>query len=158
MSVVLRELTLLDTLGVCLHLPQDERDQFAELSGAEFDPETATVFAWSQPGPKWCIATDDKPLVACGYTVQRPGVYESWYLATAEAWRPHGKEVTARTVEIIQGMLAGPAHRLETYCLASRKLARRWYSSIGLHHEATLKRYSVHGADVVIYAAVSDVP
>lgn len=156
--ITLREPTLLDILGVCLALPADEREVYLAMTGEEFDPDKVAVDLWATPGPNWCMADEHgRPVVVCGYARARPGVFRSWYLATAEAWEKHGVEVTQHTQDIIRSMLAqGGAHRLETLTLASKSRARRWYDRLGLQFESTLKGFGVGGEAAVLYVALRD--
>lgn len=156
--ITLREPTLLDVLGVCLNLPQDERDVYRTLSGQDYDPDAVAADLWQTAGPNWCMADErGVPVVVCGYARMQPGVYRSWYLATEAAWKQHGTEVTRLTRDIVSGMLKqGGAHRLETLTLASKSLARRWYDRLGLQFESTLKGFGVGGEAAVMYVALRD--
>lgn len=156
--MTLRDPTLLDVLGVCLQLPQDERDSYRALTGAEYDPETAAVGLWATEGPRWCISdARGTPLVVCGYARMQPGVFRSWYCATGEAWSKHGAEVTRLTRDIVSGMLSqGGARRLETVTLACRSRTRRWYDRLGLRFESTLQGFGVGGEAAVMYVALRD--
>lgn len=152
----LRACNLGDCLYVAALLPEEERKQIAAFTGA-FDIDATAVSAWRFAGPKWTLVDEEKPfeaLVAGGYAPLRPGVYQSWYMATPHAWR-HGAEVTRFTRERIAWMLNNGAHRLETVCLASREQTRRWYERLGLICETTLKAYGVNGEDAVLYVALA---
>lgn len=156
--ITLREPTLLDLLGVCLALPQDEREVYRTLTGQDYDPDAVAADLWHTAGPNWCMADEQgRPVVVCGYARMQPGVFRSWYLATADAWEKHGAEVTRITQDIVSGMLKqGGAHRLETITLASKSLARRWYARLGLQFESTLKGFGVGGETAVMYVATRD--
>lgn len=156
--ITLRDPTLLDVLGVCLTLPQEERDVYRVMSGQDFDPDAVAADLWNSGGPRWCMADEQgRPVVVGGFNRMRPGVFRSWFLATAEAWSQHGAEVTRITQEVIRGMLAqGEAHRLETVTLASKSRTRRWYDRVGLQFESTLKGFGAGGEAAVMYVALRD--
>lgn len=163
--ITLREPTLLDVLGVCLALPEDERAAYKALTGQEYDPDAVAADLWAMPGLRWCMADEcGLPVVVCGYARMHPGTFRSWYCATSEAWERHGAEVTSLTREIICGVLAEPGvNRLETIALASRSRARRWYDRIGLTFESTLQGFGAEGEAAVMYVATrnagnADVP
>lgn len=152
----LRACNLGDCLYVAALLPEEERKQIEAFTGG-FDIDATAMSAWRFAGPKWTLVNDEKPfeaLVVGGYAPCRSGVYSSWFMGTAAAWR-YGAEVTEHTHERIQWMLKNGAHRLETVCLASREQTRRWYEKIGLTYETTLKSYGVNGEDAVCYIALA---
>jgi hypothetical protein len=60
--------------------------------------------------------------------------------------------------ERLKFMLDSGAHRIETVCLANRRLAQRWYSIIGLEKESTLKGFCIDGSDAVMYVATKGGP
>jgi len=111
------------------------------------------------PGPKWAAVEGEKTFIVGGFAPQRAGVYTTWFLASKEAWATQAKRVTEIAIERKNLMFSdGSTHRLETVCLASRKLAHRWYKTIGLAHEATLKGYCIDGSDAMVFADVRGKP
>lgn len=152
------ELTRAACLQVAKLLPDEDRAVYKATTGHDFNPEHVAECCFETVGPKWCIADEyGDPLVACGYIRQRPGVYQSWYMAVPRAWSEHGAAVTNITAELIRAMLDDGAHRLETVTLASRRRARRWYDLIGLRHESTMQGFGVGGETFVMYVALKPV-
>lgn len=153
----LRDLTLGDVLFTCCHLRDDDWDQIVKMGGA-YDIDKLVVTCMTLPGPKWCyvdeVVNPDNALVVGGFVPIRAGVYGSWFLVTKQGWGIYGRDVTEMAAERIRFMLANGAHRIETVCLASRKLAQRWYSTIGLTQESTQKGACVDGSDAVMYVAL----
>lgn len=150
----LRECTLMDCLMVCCDLRDDEWGQVVAFGGAR-DIDALAVNCHMQPGAKWTFeAGDGKALVVGGFIQHRAGVFSSWFLSSAAAWREHSTEITTMTAERVQYALANGAHRIETVCLASRTRAHRWYEKVGLTKESTLKGYCVDGSDAVLYVAL----
>jgi hypothetical protein len=151
----LADLTYRETLAIAAALPEDEQAVYAALVGCAYDAESAARHCFRTTGPKWCMLDNaDKPIVACGGILQRPHVYQTWFLATHAAWTEHGAAVTNLSAELIRVMLAdGGAHRIETVTLASRSKARRWYDRIGLRYESTMPGYGARGQTFVTYAA-----
>lgn len=155
-KIVMQEFcTLLDIVGVCTHLIPEDRVQYEAFTGRPYEIDAAAVGHWHFAGPKFTAFVDDRPIVVGGYVPVRPGVYNSWFLSTPEAWRTPG--VTTITRQIIAGMLQNGAHRLETVCLASRADTRRWYEKIGLRFETTLEKYGARGEDAACHIATREV-
>lgn len=157
MTLLKRDCNLGDMLIVSAYLPEDERAQISAFTGAPYEIDANAVRAWRLPGPKWAVATDAEPnraLVVGGFIPQRPGVYQTWFLATPEAWQPGiGKELTEIVAAAIKTQLSS-AHRIETLCLASRERTRRWYERIGLHFETLLHGFGANGEDAALHVAL----
>jgi hypothetical protein len=152
----LREPTLLDILIVRTNIPDDEIDQMHAFTGRHETPEDTAARLWRMPGMKWAIAAGDERAVAVGGLIEiRPGVAETWFLATQQAWVPKSNlSALVRTVKDDALTLWG-WHRIETYCLASREQAHTWYTfCIGLRCEATLEGFCADGRDAKLYTAV----
>lgn len=153
MSLILRDPNLVDTALCAMNLLQTDADQWLEFGGtAYFNRDVIALECWNYPGPKWAICTEDgMPLAVAGCRRMRQHVYQSWFLSGHELWT-HGKAVTDVTRKVMLEMLAGDAHRIETLTLASRKEARSWYESVGLHFEAEFPNYGISGAAAAQYA------
>lgn len=147
---------ILDFVIVADKLPQDERDQLEAFTGQKYDAESAAVGAFTAPGPKWVIKTEDnRPICVGGYVYQRPGVWRDFMMNTPEAFGEHWFAVTRSVIRIMNSMfLSGQAHRLECIALASRTKAHDWYRILGLHKEGVLHGYAASGADAIIFARV----
>jgi ribosomal protein S18 acetylase RimI-like enzyme len=91
-----------------------------------------------------------------GLIPARPGVYRSWCFATNWAWKNIPGEVTAAVAEVVRQSLLAGAHRIETVCYATRHNALKWYESLGLRYESTMKGYCVDGTDAVMYVATKE--
>jgi hypothetical protein len=50
--------------------------------------------------------------------------------------------------------MANGARRLECVSLASRSQAHRWYATIGLTFEGTLRQYAANGEDAKLFSRV----
>lgn len=154
MSLSLRHPTLLDTLIVCTSLAADEREQIRAFTGEGFNHEVLAAEAWGYRGPKLAIVNEkNEALVVGGFIPQRDGVYRSWFFASTQAWE-RGQEVTQVTADLVRDFLVRDAHRIETLCLASRARALRWYTRVGLHHEATFRKFGTRGEDAALYVAI----
>jgi len=146
----LKEICLGDLFYVACNLRAEEWDNVNAMLGNQ-TIDSYILRCANAPGPKWVYA-DDRPWIAGGFVPQRPGVYQSWFLACLDAWSIIPLEVTQVAIERIAFMLDNGAHRVETLCPASNKLAQRWYKTIGLKQEATLEAYCADGTSAVIYA------
>ena len=159
MITVRTDPTLLDLLGVCINLPMDEREQYEALNGVPYDPDALAYEAWGWSGPRWAgYDSNGLPVVVGGLIRMRPGVFRTWFFATADAWSKYGRDVTRATRQIIAAALteSGGAHRIETVALASREAACRWYQALGLRQESTLKKYGVNGEDAVLFVGLRE--
>lgn len=154
----LRDPRLLDCISVAMNAAPDERAQIEALSGESYDVDSVALNAFNLPGPKW-VAVDtetQKPLVVAGFTPLRPGVYAAWFLADRSLWATHGRNMTRATRKVLSQMLSYgdygyKCHRIERSVLSSREGAKRWYGSIGLQHESTLRQYGAGGEDFDLY-------
>lgn len=155
--IKLRPPTLGDFMMVARLLPPDECELYREMTGLNFVPDQVAAQLYLSGGRRWAFEDKYGNAVALGgYDSAGNGVWRSWFMATGEAWHPHGKEVTTRVREIIAGMLADEhVQRLETTTLATRTRARAWYEQIGLHYESTACKASASGQDIVTYVALS---
>ncbi len=160
--MILRNCNLGDIMYVACQLPADEWEQI-EKFGVGRDLDSLVTRTMLIGGPRWAYVDDerdaDKALVVGGFIPQRKGVYQSWFLASKQAWALYGRQVTALAKERLSWMMTeGGAHRVETVCLASRKLAQRWYKSTGLRFESTLTGYCIDGSDAVMFVATKGAP
>lgn len=150
----------LDIFRVCLDLDPDERRQIMALSFAdEWDAEAVALSFANRAGPKFVLRDPDgAPVCVGGYDTVSPGVMESWMLCTPRTWREFAAEATAGCRAAMAAMFEhGGAHRLQTRCLADRKLAMRWYRrGLGLKQEAVMERYGRHGENVVLFAVTRE--
>ena len=162
LAAVKREiLTLVDGPGlgdfamVCLDLPQDEIHQIEASTGEKYNPDrVAAALFLNKSDACWSILIQGVPLVVCGGTEIRPGVWDIYYLAREVAWSRHGPMVTQITQGLIQSFFYDlKAHRLEVRCLAGRHRARRWYEKhLGLEYEGTARRAGADGEDFALYS------
>ncbi len=145
-----------DLLPICFNLSKDERNQYTALTGQRYDPEIVAANTALGSGPSWFVTDGEKPLAAAGFTPIRPGVYDTWMLATPEVWAHHAKALTKYVDDVMVMMLgAGGAHRLQCVALADRLQAHRWYvRCIGLAPEGTLQGYGCKGEDAIIFSRV----
>lgn len=150
---------LLTILG---DLPDDEREQYTALSGCVFDP-VAVADELEALIPECCVThtwidEDGRAYAAGGYYPVTPTTARSWMIVTRSAFADHAAELNRLAYAIGSGLLAsGQASRIETWVLASRERAQRWYRRrLGLTHDATLRRYAGNGEDLAIYARFSE--
>lgn len=151
---------LADLVHLCERLPVEERAQYLALGWApEFDPVAAAMSVPLSAGPSHVFTDlDGTPYCAGGYAFIRPGVMQSWMIGTEHAWTHHRAEITAVSRAVIADLLTGgQVHRIQTLCLASRKVARRWYSrGLGLIEETQHRGYGRNGEDVCVYRLTPD--
>lgn len=145
------ELNIGHLLYVLPNLAKDEKRQ-AELFGFDTRLDQMVVNCFAQPGPRWAFTdAEEKPFIVGGFIPLHPGVFRSWFLATRAAWHDYAPELTQIAVDYKELMFQNGAHRIETVCLATRKLAHRWYTTIGSSFESTLKQYCIDGSDATMF-------
>lgn len=144
---------LLDLLGVCHRMPDDEKEQYEAFFGLKYDPnEFAARLSLSQ-GPSWLLCDDEKPIAAAGFELIRKGVWQDWMVSTPEAWSEANWRGTTRYVrKAMNVMLETDAHRLQCVSLRSRIRAHEWYRVLGLRQEGVLEAYGVDGQDAIMFA------
>lgn len=150
MSRALADVCLGDIFYVVCNLRADEWEGIYGIVGA-VTIDAYVIRCMMHQGPKWTYRDQDRPWIVGGFVPQRSGVYASWFLATLDAWAEIPREVTDVAIERKQFMLDNGAHRIETVCLSSNKLAQRWYKAIGFKHEATLEAYCVNGTSAELF-------
>lgn len=154
MKTILTDVTLTDLLIVCTGLPEDEIEQIEAFTGNKFDPQEVAVQIYTAGGMKWTCRVEEtnEPIVVAGYFKVGASIWRSFMLANTHAWEEFGGEVTHHVKDVIEQVAQGKEHiRLETVCLSTRKLAQRWYKSIGLTFESEMQSYGVNGEDAVMY-------
>lgn len=154
--ITTRSPTLHDFLSVAEQLPPEEAECYLEMTGLNFVPEQVAAQLFLAGGLRWAFVDKYGTAVAVGgYTPSGNGTWASWFMATGEAWHPHGRDLTAAVREVIAGMFKDPyVTRLETVTLATRTRARAWYERIGLTYESTACKASASGQDLVTYVAL----
>ena len=160
MKTILTEVTLTDLLIVCTDLPEDEIEQIEAFTGNKFNPEQVAIDIYTSGGMKWTCRVEEtgEPIVVAGYFQVGASVWRSFMLANQHAWEEFGGEVTHHVKDVIEQVAQGKEHiRLETICLSTRKLAQRWYKSIGLTLESKMQSYGVGGEDAVMYVKTNKV-
>jgi len=152
-----RPASLLDILGVAAAMcatvrGQNELKHFELLNGPPVDERFVCQLAQYSTANVALVAAKDpgRALVVAGFIPQRPGVLRTWMLATDEAWRNYGSELTTYT-EVGIGVQLQKAHRIETICLDSHEQAKAWYPALGLKQEATLAKYCSDGSDAALF-------
>lgn len=149
--------SLVDCIVVAKGTPPDEIAQIEAFLGSSFDVDGIAISMYNSAGPKWTIREIEtgEPLVVGGFIQTGATRWQTFFLATQRAWDQYGGEVTKHSAETLKKVVEDQENiRIETYCLARRKLACEWYEKIGLTYEATLRGYGVCGESAVLYTLV----
>lgn len=147
--------TIFDLLAICHHAPEDEREQYEAFFGQKYDANELAARLSLSPGPSWVLLDDKKPIVAAGFELIRPGVWQDWMVSTEAAWSPaNWRTVTRHVREVMDAMLKTDAHRLQCVSLRSRIQAHRWYKVLGLRQEGVLEAYGADGQDAIMFKKV----
>ena len=156
MKTALTDCNLVDILVVGRALPQEEIEQIVAFSGDEFDIQQIAVQIMSANNPRWCIRVKEtgEPLVAAGMQQIGSNIWRTWFFATQSAWDDYGREITVHTAKTRKLMTEEQEYmRIETVCLATRKLAQEWYTAVGMEYESTMHGYGVNGESAVMYVS-----
>jgi len=151
----LERLTLRDLIVLCAEMRPDEIDQFKALTGAdEFDFEAAAAGMFNTPGIKFLLTNGDgKMLVAGGFEQVRPRVWHSWMTGTMGAWGDHWRSITEASRFVMDCLFEDGAQRVETYALADRKAACKWYEAgLRMKLDGVMPNYAADGRDVAVYS------
>lgn len=147
--------TLRDLIVLCSQMRPDEIEQYLALTGAEtFDFERAAVGMYSIPGVKFVLTNaSGQLLVAGGFEEVRPRVWRSWMTGTMDAWSGHWRSITEASRFVMDCLFEDGAQRIETWALADRAGACRWYEQgLRMSRDGVLPNYAADGRDVVIYS------
>lgn len=132
-------------------LRDEEWEQIVQLGGAR-DIDALITHAYGLPGNKWAFVDDtDHAIAVGGYIPFSATTYRVWMLPTARGWTTHARSITAMAARQHSFMFDSGAKRIETICLESRAKAHRWYKTIGMHRESTLKSYCIDGSDAAMF-------
>ena len=147
--------TLCDLIALCAKMRPDEIDQLKAMTGAEkFDFEAAAVGFYQTPGIKFLLVdVKGEPIVAGGFEQIQPAVWHSWMTGTMAAWETHWRSITEASRFVMECLFEDGARRIQTYALADRTEACRWYErGLKMRHEGTMQAWAHDGRDVAIYS------
>lgn len=147
--------TLSDLLHICSHLEHDQVLEHSALAYGEIDPKALAAHLHTAPIAH-VFRSGSVPYMAAGFTFPIPGVAQSWAVSTNERLG-HDLSVTRTCRIVIERLLEGSIHRIQTVCLASRVKAMQWYALLGLTKEADLAQYGRHGEDFCLFRRLRDV-
>lgn len=165
MIKMFRDPFLSDYMRIAATMRPDEIGQIESLTGEKFSVDAAAAGCYMVPGPKWVIKIADSledfdsgdsiPLVAGGFSPERPGVWRDWLLTSPLAWDyPIG--VTRICKKAMDAMLtSGQAHRLECVVPLARVESRpelvKWYKLLGYEEEGIRRGYCADKTDAISY-------
>lgn len=153
--------TVFDVGWLSERMREDEIAQWCALTGhATYDPNLAARAIVATMGPLAfaVVGSDNLPVAVGGFTEDRPGVFQTWMVGTADGWARHWRGITKHSRKVMDGLLAsGRAHRIQTHALAGRRAAHVWYErGLGMTREGTLRRYFADGQDAVVFSKVRE--
>lgn len=135
----------------------DERAQFQALTGArQYEADVAARAMACVAGPVFGLVDQRGiPVMVGGFEPVRPGVFNLWAVGTMQGWADHWRKITRTCNRLLEEMLAGDAHRVQTVCLASRTRTHEWYErGVKLRSEGTRRGYFADGQDGIEFARV----
>jgi hypothetical protein len=143
-----------DLVRLAYEMRDDEKDQWCAVTGnAEYDPDLAGRMFAQIGGVSWCyVNAAGEPVAAGGFEEVRPKVWQTWMAGTMEAWTDHWKAITRHSKRLGDRLIEnGHANRIQTYALAERTAAHRWYEALGQRYESHLEQFFADGRDAVCY-------
>lgn len=156
---------LQDYMYIASRMRADEASQIESLTGEKFSVDGAAVGCYMASGPKWVVKLADTeadfgtgdaiPLVAGGFTPQRPGVWRDWLITSPLAW-DYAVAMTRICKKAMDAMLSsGQAHRLECVVPLARVESRpelvKWYKILGYEQEGIRRGYCADKSDAMAY-------
>lgn len=156
MKTILTDCNLVDVLFVGRSLPQEEIEQIEAFSGDKFNIQEIAIQLFNTEHPRWCIRVEEtgEPLVVAGMHQIGSNSWRTWFFATQSAWDDYGREISFHTAKTRKLMMEEQEYmRIETVCLATRKLAQEWYTAVGMKYESTMHGYGVNGESAVMYVS-----
>ena len=143
-----------DLVRLAYEMRDDEKDQWCAVTGEpDYDADKAGRMFAQIGGISWTyVNAAGEPVASGGFEEVRPKVWQTWMAGTMEAWEQHWRPITRHAKRLGDSLLReGHAHRIQTYALAERTAAHRWYEALGQRFEATLEQFFADGRDAVCY-------
>jgi hypothetical protein len=143
-----------DYAYIARHMRSDEVQQFMAITGMKTYSQDACARAMANMrGPSYVyVDRQNMPVLLGGFDPIRKGVYEAWLAGTDEAWSKYWRAFTKISLRMIDGMLKGDAHRIQTTALITRTHAHAWYERLGMKNEGVQKMYCADGQDAIRFA------
>lgn len=108
------------------HTQQIERDGLDAVLWGGLDADAFSEALSQQPLRYCALAKDGEPVVVGGFVFKTPAVGEAWMWGT-DRWGEVVIEVTTRTRQAVDDLLAHELRRIEVYSIATHTVAHRWY-------------------------------
>jgi hypothetical protein len=150
--------TMLDLLRLAAAARPDEIAQYEALVGEKWNVDQVANGHFNRSGVKFTLVDDsDNPIVAGGYDMVGPQVWQSWMIGTSASWDAHWRSITKATRFLMDDLLANGARRLQTSALADRAMACKWYvKGLKMTPEGIMRGYGVNGEDVATFARLRE--
>lgn len=140
-----------DLVYLAQRMRPDEIAQWVALTGRPYDAD-AMVRALARLPADVLVGRDDRPILAGGIDLARPGVGEAWMVGTLDGWTRYGGAITRWGRRLLDGAMSGQFHRVQTIALESRTAAHDWYvRGLGMHRECVLAGYFADGQNGVVF-------
>lgn len=152
--------TMMDLLRLAVAARPDEIAQYEALVGEKWNVDEVANGHYNRSGVKFVLVDDgDNPIVAGGYDLVGPQVWQSWMIGTSASWDKHWISITKATRFLMDSLLEKDARRLQTSALADRELACKWYvKGLKMTPEGIMRGYGVNGEDVATFARLREQP
>ena len=148
-----------DYAYVAKRMRKDEIEQFlAKTNLKNYEPDICARVAANMAGPSYVyVDRAGYPVLIGGFEPIRHGVYEAWLMGTDESWATYWRAFTKISKRMINELLDGAAHRIQTAALVTRPHAHLWYERLGMKNEGVQKAYCANGQDAVMFAITRNV-
>lgn len=156
--MILAKPTMLDLLQLASRARPDEIVQWEALTDTAWDIDEVANCHFNRRGVKYVLLDGDRPVVAGGYELVGPQVWQSWMIGTMADWGAHWFAITRHTKRFMDDLLTSGARRLQTNALASRTEAHHWYTKgLGMQSEGVMRNYGANGEDVAMFSRIKRV-
>jgi hypothetical protein len=147
--------TMVDLLRLAASARPDEIAQYESLLGRAWNVDDVANDHYNRGGVKFALIdpATDIAVVAGGYEMIGPQVWQSWMIGTMDAWGKHWFKITRETRRVMDALFDSGARRLQTCAVASRTEACDWYMrGLGMQPEGTMRGYGINGEDVAMFS------
>lgn len=153
--MILAKPTMVDLLTLASRARPDEIVQWEAVTGTRWDISEIAADHYARTGIKYVLVdpATDRPIVAGGYQLVGPDVWQSWMIGTMDEWGTHWRSITKATRRVMDELIAQGARRLQTTALASRTEAIHWYvKGLKMQPEGVMRNFGANGEDVAMFA------
>lgn len=154
---MIRDLTLEDTLRVCKHMRETDRECIRVATG-KFDPEEFAAIRWGTHGPAWTLCDGETPVAIFGISLNSEWIGTAWLVSTDEM-RPLLWRKLMRFCATVRDRAISPDNpkrlrRIEAYVWCDWGSAAEFARRLGFESEGVRRCAGVGGEDFEVFSIV----